>query len=57
MRRCTAFGPVGRLLERVEEYVKAGASKFMLRPLCSADRMLEQLGIVAEHVCPEYPRR
>ncbi len=57
MRRCTAFGPVGRLLERVEEYVKAGASKFILRSLCSADRMLEQLGIVAEHVCPEYHRR
>ncbi len=57
MRRCTAFGPVGRLLERVEEYVKAGASKFILRPLAPADRMLEQLGIVAEHVCPEYHRR
>jgi alkanesulfonate monooxygenase SsuD/methylene tetrahydromethanopterin reductase-like flavin-dependent oxidoreductase (luciferase family) len=57
MRQCTAFGPVGRLLERVEEYVKAGASKFILRPLAPADRMLEQLGIVAEHVCPEYHRR
>jgi probable F420-dependent oxidoreductase len=57
MRQCTAFGPVGRLLEKVEEYVKGGASKFILRPLCPPDRMLEQLAAVAEHVCPEYHRR
>ncbi len=57
MRECTAFGPVGRLLEKVEQYVKAGASKFILRPLCTPERMLEQLGAVAEHVCPEYHRR
>jgi probable F420-dependent oxidoreductase len=57
MRQCTAFGPAGRLLEKVEEYVKAGASKFILRPLCPPDRMLEQLALVAEHVCPEYHRR
>jgi probable F420-dependent oxidoreductase len=57
MRQCTAFGPVGRLLEKVEEYVKRGASKFILRPLCPPDRMLEQLASVAEHVCPEYHRR
>jgi probable F420-dependent oxidoreductase len=57
MRQCTAFGPVGRVLEKVEEYVKAGASKFILRPLCPSERMLDQLGLVAEHVCPEYHRR
>ncbi|MEX2221281.1 MAG: TIGR03619 family F420-dependent LLM class oxidoreductase [Candidatus Rokuibacteriota bacterium] len=57
MRRCTAFGPVGRLLEKVEEYVKAGASKFILRPLCPPDRMLEQLARMAEQVCPEFHRR
>jgi len=57
MRQCTAFGPAGSLLEKVEEYVKAGASKFILRPLCPPDRMLEQLALVAEHVCPEYHRR
>jgi alkanesulfonate monooxygenase SsuD/methylene tetrahydromethanopterin reductase-like flavin-dependent oxidoreductase (luciferase family) len=57
MRQCTAFGPVGRLLEKVEEYVKGGASKFILRPLCPPDRMLEQLAHVGEHVCPEYHRR
>lgn len=57
MRQCTAFGPVGRLIEKVEEYVKGGASKFILRPLCPPDRMLEQLAPITEQVCPEYHRR
>jgi probable F420-dependent oxidoreductase len=57
MRQCTAFGPAGRLIEKVEEFVKAGASKFILRPLCPPDRMLEQLALVGEQVCPEFHRR
>jgi probable F420-dependent oxidoreductase len=57
MRQCTAFGPAGALIEKVEEYVKAGASKFILRPLCPPDRMLEQLALVGEQVCPEFHRR
>ncbi len=57
LRQSTAFGPVEVLLDKLEEYVKAGASKFILRPLCPPDRMLEQLGIVADAVAPEYHRR
>lgn len=56
MRRCTAFGPVGRLIEKVEEYVKAGASKFILRPLCPPALMLDQLSRMAEDVCPQFHR-
>ena len=57
MRRCTAFGPVEVVLERIEEYVKGGGSKFILRPLCPPERMLEQLDHVAARVAPEYHRR
>src|SRR5262245_4653937 len=57
MRQCTAFGPVDVLISKIEEYVKAGASKFILRPLCPAAAMLEQLAVVAEEVAPEYHRR
>lgn len=57
MRQCTAFGPAGRLIEKIEEYVKAGASKFILRPLAPSERMLEQLGRVADEVCSEFHRR
>ena len=57
LRECTAFGPVDVLLAKIEEYVKAGASKFILRPLCPSARTLEQLAIVAERIVPEYHSR
>jgi probable F420-dependent oxidoreductase len=57
MRACTAFGPVEVLASRIEEYAKGGGSKFILRPLCPPERMLEQLALAAEHVIPEYHRR
>ena len=57
MKQCTAFGPVDVVIAKVEEYVKGGGSKFILRPLCPFERMLEQLAIVAEHVAPEYHGR
>jgi probable F420-dependent oxidoreductase len=57
LARCTAFGPVEALIAKIEEYVEGGASKFILRPLCPPDRMLEQLTAVAEHVVPEYHSR
>ncbi len=57
LRECTAFGPPEVLIAKIEEYVKGGGSKFILRPLCPSDRMLEQLAIVAERVVPEYHSR
>jgi probable F420-dependent oxidoreductase len=55
--RCTAFGPPEALLEKIEEYVKGGGSKFILRPLCPPDRMLDQLALAAERIVPEFHRR
>ena len=57
MRACTAFGPVEVLASRIEEYAKGGGSKFILRPLCPPQRMLEQLALASEHVIPEYHQR
>jgi probable F420-dependent oxidoreductase len=57
MKQCTAFGPADAVIAKVEEYVKGGASKFILRPLCPPARMLEQLAILAERVAPEYHSR
>jgi probable F420-dependent oxidoreductase len=57
MRQCTAFGPPEVLHAKIEEYVKGGVSKFILRPLCPPARMLEQLAIVAEKIVPEYHAR
>jgi len=57
LRQCTAFGPPDVLVSKIEEYVKAGASKFILRPLCPPARMLEQLAVVAERIVPDYHSR
>ncbi|HYB41239.1 MAG TPA: LLM class flavin-dependent oxidoreductase [Candidatus Methylomirabilis sp.] len=57
MKQCTAFGPAEVLVAKIEEYVKGGASKFILRPLCPPPRMLEQLQLLAERVVPEYHSR
>jgi alkanesulfonate monooxygenase SsuD/methylene tetrahydromethanopterin reductase-like flavin-dependent oxidoreductase (luciferase family) len=57
MRECTAFGPPGVVIAKIEEYVKGGGSKFILRPLCPADRMLDQLAVLAEQVVPDYHSR
>ena len=54
---CTAFGPPALVRERLEEYVDAGGSKFVLRPMCPPERMLEQLERLAEDVVPDFQRR
>jgi probable F420-dependent oxidoreductase len=57
LEACTAFGPADVLRERLDEYAKAGASKFIVRPMCASERMLEQLARLADEVVPEFHRR
>ena len=57
LEACTAFGPPELLGERLDEYVRGGASKFIVRPMCPSDRMLEQLARLAEDVVPAIHRR
>ncbi len=54
---CTAFGPPEVTARKIEEYVAGGGSKFILRPLCPPDLMLEQLQRLAEEVIPAFHRR
>jgi probable F420-dependent oxidoreductase len=53
---CTAFGPAALLRERLDEYVRGGASKFIVRPMCPPDRMLDQLAQLADDVVPAVHR-
>lgn len=55
--RCTAFGPAAVLAGRIEQYVSGGGSKFILRPLCPPEMMLDQLAAAAEQVIPAYHAR
>ena len=57
LARCTAFGPPALLRERLDEYVAGGGSKFILRPLCPPERMLDQLERLAAEVVPAFHRR
>jgi probable F420-dependent oxidoreductase len=49
---CTAFGPATLVRERLEQFIAAGASKFILRPMCPPDQMLDQLAHLASEVIP-----
>lgn len=57
LERCTAFGPPALVRERLEEYVANGGSKFILRPLCPPEQMLDQLAWLARDVVPDFHRR
>ncbi|MBI4587729.1 MAG: LLM class flavin-dependent oxidoreductase [Candidatus Rokubacteria bacterium] len=53
----TAFGPPEVIAQKIEEYVKEGGSKFVLRPLCPPEQMLDQLSQLAEQVIPAFHLR
>jgi probable F420-dependent oxidoreductase len=57
LARCTAFGPPALVRERLEEYVAGGGSKFVLRPMCPPEMMLDQLAQLAEDVVADFHRR
>lgn len=54
---CTAFGPPELLIERLEQYVKGGGSKFIARPMCPPEHMLDQLGRLDADVIPAFHSR
>ena len=54
---CTAFGPPEVVTAKLEEYVGAGASKFVLRPMCPPSLMLDQVARLAEDVIPAFHSR
>jgi probable F420-dependent oxidoreductase len=57
LARCTALGPPALVRERLEEYVAGGGSKFILRPACPPERMLDQIARLAAEVVPAFHRR
>jgi len=55
--QCTAFGPPEILIERLEEYVRAGGSKFIARPMVPPAMMEEQITRLASDVVPLFHSR
>ncbi len=50
----SALGPSEAICETIQRYVDAGASKFVMRPLCQADETMEQLDILGSDVLPQF---
>ncbi len=57
LRASTAFGPPEVVIGKLEQYIAGGGSKFILRPLCPPDLMLEQIQRLAEQVVTVFHRR
>ncbi len=50
----SALGPAEAIAETIQRYVEAGASKFVMRPLCPAEETMEQLDILGSDVLPMF---
>ncbi len=50
----SALGPSEAISETIQRYVEAGASKFVMRPLCQAEETMEQLDLLGRDVLPEF---
>jgi len=50
----SALGPPERIAETIHRYIEAGASKFVVRPLCPAEETIEQLEMLGAEVLPQF---
>ena len=53
-RQYTALGPPETVARLIQDYVNAGASKFVARPMCEANEAREQLELFGRHVLPAF---
>ena len=53
-RDFSSFGRPEVIRELIDEYIDAGAEKFVMRPACPPDMMQEQLEILGREVVPHY---
>lgn len=52
----SAFGTPDDCAARIEAYLRAGASKFVLRPACPPELLSSQLDLIARDVAPRFDR-
>ena len=50
----SAFGTPDDAANLINEYIKAGATKFVARPACPPERMQEQLEVLGREIVPRY---
>ena len=49
-----AFGPPDILINLLDDYIKAGATKFTLRSACPPEMTFEQMTLLGKHIVPRY---
>jgi len=52
----SALGTPSQVISVIQSYIRAGASKFVMRPLCSADQAIGQLEMLGKEVVPYFHR-
>ena len=57
LEACTVFGPTDLVRERLDEYVRGGGSKFVLRSMCPPEHVVEQVARLAAEVVPGFHAR
>ena len=50
----SAIGPAELICQTIQDYVEAGASKFVVRPLCRAEESTEQLDLMGTQVLSQF---
>ena len=55
-RELCAFGTPEDVIDLVDRYIEAGATKFVARPACPPQLMQRQMEILADQVVPRYHR-
>ena len=52
----SALGSTEQICQAISRYIDAGAQKFVVRPLCSAEETMEQLEIMGTEILPQFVR-
>jgi alkanesulfonate monooxygenase SsuD/methylene tetrahydromethanopterin reductase-like flavin-dependent oxidoreductase (luciferase family) len=50
----SAVGTTEQIAEMIQHYVEAGASKFVMRPLCSSEESMAQLKMMGQEILPLF---
>ena len=53
----SAVGPAEQVAQTIQEYIDAGAQKFVGRPLCPAEETIEQLEIMGREILPLFLKK
>ena len=54
LKDVTAFGPPDILIELLDNFIEAGATKFTLRSACPAEMTFDQMRLLGKDIVPRY---